>query len=262
MIHRIKNRLRQYKLNILEKEMTYHGVYKTTVLRPDDVMICGFPKSGHTWMQSLVTSLKFGVDPRLADDQLIQDLVPDLHQARWHKRYGSSMCFKSHMLPRKDFRRVIYLIRDGRDVMVSYYHYREAWGYKGSFLDLLSEEHPQYATWTRHVNAWLDNPYGAEMHFVRYEDLLENPNIILREISSFLGIDTTEEEIEAAAFRCSFNNMRAKEDKLGRPNANWPSDKKFMRRGVAGSWKDEMPPEVRDAFIKVAGDTMLRLNRR
>ena len=77
--------------------------------------------------------------------------------------------------------------------MVSYYHYRQAWGYKGSFVDLLVEEHPQYATWTRHVNAWLDNPFGAEIHFVRYEDLLEIPNIILRGICSFLGIDATEQ---------------------------------------------------------------------
>ena len=30
----------------------------------------------------------------------------------------------SHALPRKEFRKVVYLLRDGRDAMVSYRHYR------------------------------------------------------------------------------------------------------------------------------------------
>jgi hypothetical protein len=251
--------MRRFKADFLDQEMARHGVFRTTVLRPKDTMIVGFPKSGHTWMQSLIANVKYGVDPRIADDHLIQDLVPDLHQRRWHKRYGKSMCFKSHMLPRKDFKRVIYLIRDGRDVMVSYYHFRRAWGYNGSLVDLITEEHPLYATWSHHVATWLDNPYGAHILYVRYENMLNDSVGTLRQICDFLSLETSEEELEAAAFRSSFQNMRAKEDKFGRPNKDWPADRKFMRRGIAGSWKDEMPPDVEKAFLTVAGPTMQRI---
>ena len=259
MIKKIKNLVRHCKADFLDREMSRRGCFRTTVLWPEDTMIVGFPKSGHTWMQSLIANMKYGLDPRIADDQLIQDLIPDLHQGRWHKRYGKSMCFKSHMLLRKDFKRVIYLIRDGRDVMVSYYEFRRAWGYNGSFIDLITDEHPQYATWSRHVEAWLDNPHRAHILYVRYENMLNEPVGTLREIRDFLGLDASEEELEAAAFRSSFKNMRAKEDKVSRPNKDWPAGKKFMRRGIAGSWKDEMPPDVQEAFMKVAGPTMQRL---
>jgi hypothetical protein len=39
----------------------------------------------------------------------------------------------------------------------------------------------------------------------------------------------------------------------------WPADKFFFRRGVAGSYKDEMPAEVLAAFLSQARET-LRLN--
>lgn len=251
-------RARAYKAAYLEREMARHGVYRTQFLRPQDTMIVGFPKSGHTWMQSLVVSLKYGLDPRIADDQLIQDLLPDLHQRRWHKRYSDAMCFKSHMLPRSDFRRVIYLLRDGRDVMVSYYHFRQAWGYDGSFLDRISDEHPEYKTWAQHVDTWLDNPFKADIIYIRYEDLLDEPTRVLRDICSFLGLDTSAAEIETAAVRCSFKNMRSKEDRLGRPNPSWPPDKRFMRRGVSGSYKDEMPQEVLREFMQASREVMQR----
>ena len=40
---------------------------------------------------------------------------------------------------------------------------------------------------------------------------------------------------------------------------NWPEDGKFMRRGIIGAYKDEMPPEVLDMFMSKAGPTLKRL---
>lgn len=259
MIQDVLNRARGVKARYLAGQMARRGVFRTSVLRPEDTMIVGFPKSGHTWMQSLIASLSYGLDPRVADDVLIQDLTPDLHQARWHKRYGEAMCFKSHMFPRRDFRRAIYLVRDGRDVMVSYYHFRKAWGFGGSLMDLIDEEHPEYGSWTDHVNAWLDNPHGAEILYLRYEALLANTPSALGRVCDFLGLQRSAADLSEAADRCSFKNMRAKEDRVGRPNKHWPRDKKFMRRGVAGSYQDEMPPEAQDAFMARSGATMARI---
>jgi hypothetical protein len=37
---------------------------------------------------------------------------------------------------------------------------------------------------------------------------------------------------------------------------NWPSNQSFIRRGKSGSYKDEMPNEVLDAFIRKAKDVL------
>lgn len=93
---------------------------------PDDVFIVGYPKSGNTWFQHLVAGVVYGVDPKWAPIAAVQDLVPDASLLKYYRRYAPRMFFKEHSLPRPDYRRVVYLLRDGRDAMVSYRHYREA----------------------------------------------------------------------------------------------------------------------------------------
>src|SRR5437762_10919798 len=93
---------------------------------PTDIFVVGFPRSGHTWFQNLIAGVVFGVDPEFAHDSLIQDLVPDVHYKHVFKRHGPTAYFKSHALPMKEYRRVVYLLRDGRDAMVSYWHFLSA----------------------------------------------------------------------------------------------------------------------------------------
>src|ERR1700736_1114533 len=154
-----------------------------------DIFIAGYPKSGNTWVQNLVAAVVFGVDPQLAPDNLIQDLVPDVHSCRYYRRYSTPTYFKTHDLPRPEYRRVIYLLRDGRDVMVSYYHHLRALNGDGiDFQEIVrTGKHLTPSKWHEHVNAWRSNPFEAEMLTVKYEDLLENPIQELRRVCHFAG---------------------------------------------------------------------------
>ena len=75
-----------------------------------DIFIAGYPKSGNTWLQNLITGIYFGVDPDLAPDTLIQELVPDIHFKKYYRRLKTPMFFKTHYLPRPEYKRVIYLV--------------------------------------------------------------------------------------------------------------------------------------------------------
>src|SRR5215207_8452882 len=130
-----------------------------------DVFIVGYPKSGNTWFQNLVCSVNFGVHSKFTPDKLIQDLVPDVHAKPYYKRYEAQTFFKTHHLPREEYRRVIYLLRDGRDVMVSYFHFMNA--LRGNTINLFEFIRDQgnsfRSKWHEHVEAWLSNPYEAEI---------------------------------------------------------------------------------------------------
>src|SRR5687767_15231360 len=106
--------------------MAENGLQPIRETSAADVFICGYPRSGNTWFQNLLAGVVHGVDPEFAHDSLIQDLVPDVHYKRFYKRYGPHAYFKSHALPEPSYRRVVYLLRDGRDVMVSYHHFLTA----------------------------------------------------------------------------------------------------------------------------------------
>jgi Sulfotransferase domain len=233
-----------------------------TEFLPDDIFIIGYPRSGHTWFQVLVTGVVYGVDPRFGPLDLVNHLVPDVHFSKYFRRYTPSMCFKSHDLPRPDYRKVVYLLRDGRDVMVSYRHYQEAIaGTVFDFLAFVSPETPLYPChWAQHVDAWLQNPHNAQMLVIKYEDLLGDPVNELKRFCEFADVSREPGYVAAIVEAASFRNLHGIEARtgFGWPVPQFPRDKFFFRRGEAGSYKDEMPPEVLQRFLEHSGDTLRR----
>jgi Sulfotransferase domain len=238
------------------------GLPPITETKPADIFIAGYPKSGNTWMQNLVAGVAYNLDPEHLSDSQILNLVPDVHACRHYQRRQTPMYFKTHHLPRPEYRRVIYLLRDGRDVMVSYYHHLRALnGDDVDFSEIVrTGRHLSPSKWHDHVNAWRSNPFGAEILTVRYEDLLENPVSELRRVCEFAGIERSPEVLENVCRQSSFSKMREKEEKTGWANPKWPDSRFFVRRGEAGSFKDEMPEDVLSVFMAQAGDTLRSCN--
>ena len=227
----------------------------------NDVFIVGYPKSGNTWFQNLVSGVVYGMNPLYAPDTLIQELVPDIHQKRYYKRFWTPMFFKSHFLPQPDYKRVVYLLRDGRDAMVSYFHYLTARkGYEPDFAEMVKTGEGIFCKWHTHVEAWLSNPFDAEILTIKYEDLKNDPVHELQRFCNFANVDRDISWLERVAENSAFEKIQEKE-KTGRyymEDPKWPKDKLFTRRGIVGSYKDEMPPEVLALFLQDAQDVLLR----
>ncbi len=226
----------------------------------NDIFVAGYPKSGNTWVQYLIAGLIYGIDIRWAPDSLIQDLVPDVHFQRSYRRYLSPMYFKTHNLPKPNYRKVIYLVRDGRDVMVSYFHHLAAIGNSGDFLKLVSTGEGLFSCrWHEHIEAWTTNPHGAQMITICYEKLKEDTVTQLLRICKFGGLEREVSFLERIAWNSTFENMSKKEKEFGWLNPMWPRDKAFVRRGKVGSFKDEMPAPVLEAFMRYSTPTLRRL---
>ncbi|MGH6838352.1 MAG: sulfotransferase domain-containing protein [Methylocella sp.] len=236
------------------------GFVPITQFLAEDIFIVGYPRSGNTWFQNLVAGVIHGVDPRWSPSPLVHDLVPDLAYAKFYRRYATPMFFKSHALPCAQYRRVVYLLRDGRDAMVSYRHYREAIDdVDYDFLKFVSPDTELYPChWSRHVDAWMQNPYGAQLLIIKYEDLLREPVRQLKRFCQFTGISRETEHLTAIAVAASYRNLRDKEAKMGfgRPDQNFARGEFFFRRGIVGSYKDEMSPEVLAKFLDHAAETL------
>ena len=89
----------------------------------DDVWIVSYPKSGNTWTRFLIGNLVAG--GKVVDWSNIERIVPDIYINRdpLLKDLPRPRYFKSHEGYRPDYRRVIFIVRDPRDVAVSYYHF-------------------------------------------------------------------------------------------------------------------------------------------
>lgn len=229
----------------------------------EDVFVVGYPKSGNTWMQNIISGLKYGLHSQQNTNRLVQALVPDVHSQQYYQRFSDSMCFKSHHLPQKGYRNVIYIVRDGRDVAVSYWHYyRSLKGVELSLDEIIESPIGVYGTWSQHVAAWLANPYNANLMLVKYEEMLDDPLAEIKKVVKFLGCDYDEALINDVIKANSFDQLKRKESKYGLGHSVWNDKGCFFRRGVRGSFLDEMPASTIERFNRLNGELLERLSYR
>ena len=93
-------------------------------IRPDDVFVASYPKSGNTWVRFLLANLL--APGEKITFRNIDNYVPDIYKCasiledRRGRRY-----IKSHHPCYERYPMLIDIYRDGRDALVSYYHYAQ-----------------------------------------------------------------------------------------------------------------------------------------
>jgi hypothetical protein len=233
---------------------------------PRDVFLASYPRSGSTWLRFMLASLL----EHEADFDNIPRIIPPIgrqSEALAHLPDGGRL-IKTH--ERRDFphgrrcRRAVYLLRDGRDVAVSYFYWVQRAGtFSGSFLDFLhlflTGPLDGYGPWQVHVRSWLDSPLIASQRLlmVRYEDLLQAPDQTLGHITEFLGIPVGAAQIREAVEAQGFQQMRKREhesEKLKAVAAR--TGIPVVRSGRSGDWKDHFGEDERALFSLHAGPVL------
>lgn len=219
---------------------------------PDDTFLVSYPKSGNTWVRFLLANL---IHPNeTVGFANINRLLPapGVITKRFLKSVPRPRILKSHEPFDARFRKVIYLVRDPRDVAVSEYHFDLKKRYIAAEMTLeqfikpfLAGETSSYGSWWEHVASWVGPRYGNPAFLLtRYEDLLADPIVETRKIAEFLGIAADEARLKAAVERSSADKMR----KLEKQDAEkWTGTKNtrqeipFVRAAKSGGWKESLP---------------------
>src|ERR1700751_2174698 len=86
---------------------------------PDDTFVVSYPRSGNTWTRFLIANLLHPEEP--ATFLNIGRLVPDaeVQSSRYMRSIPSPRVIKSHTYFDPRYPRVIYIVRDPRDVAPS-----------------------------------------------------------------------------------------------------------------------------------------------
>jgi hypothetical protein len=219
---------------------------------PDDTFLVSYPKSGNTWVRFLLANLIYPNEA--VGFANINRLLPapGVLSKKFLKTLPRPRILKSHEPFDVRFRKVIYLVRDPRDVAVSEYYFDRKKRYIAPEMTLeqfikpfLAGETSSYGSWWEHTASWIGPRHGnPSFLLVRYEDLLADSVGETGKIAEFLGIDADEERLKAAVERSSADRMR----KLEQQDANkWTGTKNtrkdipFVRAAKSGGWKESLP---------------------
>lgn len=182
-------------------------------LTPADVMLASYPRSGNTWTKFMLAELLTGSEVDFSSNE---DVVPmvGLHSPAPRLLPGEGRLIKTHEPYHKVYRRAIYLVRDVRDVALSFRKLRTVEGFEEeSFEEFLARfvkgAVAGYGSWQAHVSSWLSaSDLGAEVMVVRYEDLIDDTVAMLREIVDFLGLSVDDERLRQIAGNNRPDKMR------------------------------------------------------
>ncbi len=238
----------------------------------DDTFIVSYPRSGNTWTRFLVANLLHPDEP--ANFANIERLVPDseAQSCKYFKSIPRPRVIKSHQYFDPRFKKVIYIVRDPRDVALSYYDFQRKYrqiedGYPLSkYVNDFVGGHlssADWGTWGENVGSWVAT---RQKHpgflLLRYEDMVVDTERELAKIAVFMGLEPSRQLLANTIDLSSAERMRGLEKIQGSEwvsTKNKRSDIPFIRTASSGGWRNLLPPDAIAAIESAWGPLMTTL---
>ena len=268
------------------------------------IWIASYPKSGNTWLRYFLGNYYFNnkdnFEPEIIknikkfhlDKELIkskfhnQDFIKNPYnvskywiesQKKLEIKQGNVVFLKTHNalinIENNEFTNsdltlaIIYIIRDPRDVVVSYSKYRHL-DYDKTIEHMIgSKANVPFVrdvkdasnieitgSWAFHYNSWKDGISVIPRIIIKYEDLLSNSEKIFTNIIKFLSnimkLEVNYKKIKSSNNLSKFTKLKNFEEKNNFFENN--SSENFFRIGKSGNWKKELNKDqikkIEDSF--------------
>lgn len=256
-------------------------------VRPDDVWVVSYPRTGSTWTQEMVWLLCNDLDFDKAKSALGQTRNPLLEltaliandKGSWKDGLGHSVdqvenmpsprMIKTHLprtlLPHQLFTvkpKIIYVTRNPKDMCVSYYHYSKLLhDYHGTleqFVHLFLDDKAPVGPFMSHVLGFWELRDEPNILFMKYEDMKKDHRGTIKTVAQFLDKELSEEQVTLLEDNLSFQKMRenpAVNLELVLQAKNGPSfkqegDQTFIRKGQVGDWRNYLSDDTSVRFDK------------
>ena len=220
--------------------------------------IIEYPKCGGTWLMRLLRSC-YNQETIEGDESLAGK---------------SERFYKRHVLPKGYVHRPILIVRDPRDVWVSFYFHvvhlhrdkqvRTEIGYTEAqsdaeclekFVRLYIEKparHYPFFTYENLVNAWEDKILNTGV-LVKYEDMQVDTLTVLKKISDRYALGISEKTMRDAIEKNTFRKL------AGREKGEMDSSS-HKRKGIVGDWKNYFSDQLLEYVFDQQRDLFKILN--
>uniref|UniRef100_A0AAY4AJW5 Sulfotransferase n=1 Tax=Denticeps clupeoides TaxID=299321 RepID=A0AAY4AJW5_9TELE len=248
---------------------------KNWEVRDSDIFGVTYPKSGTIWLQQILILIEAKGDLTATKDENNLTRVPWIEVIGGEKKFllePSPRLRITHLpyslLPaglKQKKGKVIYVARNPKDVLVSFYHFHDF----GVFLETPKDFNDFYekfmdgqvfgSSWFEHIKAY--HTHRDEMNFlyITYEEMIQDLRSVVKRICAFLEKDLTDLEIDNVVEHSRFDSMRHNNKANYRTVSDQIFNHKkgtFLRKGSVGDWKNHFTVAQSEHFDKVFKEEM------
>ena len=222
------------------------------------IWLASFPRSGNTFFRNVLYEV-YGIESSTYHKESTYP-VDD--------KYDQYQVVKTHLLPSQlepndPSVKSVYLVRDGRDSLVSTAHHRKDIVSPNSDFEvnllesIIAPRGSHFGGWSENVRQWNER---ADI-IIRFEDLIADPIKEVEKLRSIMDLPTP--QIDKLP---SFKDLKFGSPKYGSARKNKvlkegeeKKASKFFRKGKVGGYKDDMSPEMEQLFWNIHGDIMRQM---
>ena len=243
--------MRELQGQLFDRELIAKGM--ALQLRPTDVVITPWGKSGTTWTQQIVHTLRTRGDMDFDD---ISRVVPWIEMSPLlgidldAEQRATPRAFKSHLpattVPKGG--RYINVSRNPADVLVSNFKFMEGWFFEPGAIDIeefARETFFKTNDYYDHLKSWWPRRNDPDVLFLAYELMLKDSSASIKRIAQFIGVALDDELLALTLEHSTIEFMLAHKNRfddalmreLSERDGRLPpgSDSAKVRAGKAGS---------------------------
>ncbi|CAF3940112.1 unnamed protein product, partial [Rotaria sordida] len=191
--------------------------------RPDDLFIVTYPRSGTTWMQNIVYNL-------LTNGQPFNVSTTDFFERNPHLEIDGKKCIETmrrpgaikthlpmHRVPYNSLAKYICVIRNPKDVCISYYIFYNMWPDVPKlefdrFFECFIEGYLPFGDYFEALrSAWQRRHYDNVL-LVSYEEMQTESQSVIEKIANFINVVLNDQLLEKIMKYASFDYMKGKFD--------------------------------------------------
>ena len=233
-------------------------------LRPTDVVVTPFGKSGTTWTQQIVHCLRTRGDMDFDDISRVVPWIetsPALGLDLTAEQKANPRAFKSHLpwtiIPKGG--KYIVPIRDPKDALYSFYKFMEGWFVEPGTIpldDYARKNFMKDRNYWKHLASWWPRRDDDDVLLMAFEHMKKDLPGTIERIAAFIGIDLDDELRAITEEHASLPFMQAHKDKfddllmreLSERVAGLPpgSDSAKVRAGKVGEHAQHLSQDIAD----------------
>lgn len=189
--------------------------------------------------------------------------ITSFEDVRRARKLPKPRILKSHSQYDERFCNVVYILRDPREVYISFYNYLKGHLPNQTTLSQFIRSDFMFpGKWHEHTSSWA-NKHNVRIT-VRYEEMLSDPiQVVNNIVESVPTLNYSRQQIEKAVELSNFGRMKDLEDKFGRPFSSEEERKKaapFMRSGASDTWRQVLSERDLQYIESISREEMIRLN--